>query len=722
MNDYNPKIITPFGFYCQKVLPLVYDQSLSYYEVLCKVSQKLNEVIEAQNSLQDQFVKMQEWVNTQIETYTKEMLEKWKDDGTLENMLLNAVNIVRSFDTCENMKTQNFTNGNIVKTLGYYNVNDGGSALYQVVDTLPTTYYETLPNGLYAKLIFQPIMTFVQFGIKPNVQIDQTEKFNEVFALLEGMNITIDDNNTYYLKPMRTSATESQNYNPKSNTVFKNMTFKLFDNNPNFTAIFSLYSVHDIVFENVTFDQNIANNEQMVVSIELDKMWWWATFYNEDIQDITFRKCVSKHQGIWFLNCSNKPMDTTERVNLYDCEFYRHYKHQSTWYDNTDVFLNALDSHVINCKFQSDSIESQTAIELHNAYSSAEYNTIDGYRCGIIITNLDANMIAMKRDETSISVSHNSITTCGYGISIYPTTDTDMNGIFIHDNFIYCDTLHFSFANGYGIMTNYTLPSVSNNDMIIRNCHIQNNVIDWKPDTYESTDQFAVSVFCGIGLSLNGGWQDCIIDGNTIRNTPGVGISLSADLKTGNTERKDVIGAMIKNNVIDNPLANSNLNVTASATSCYIQIVGNLQNCVVGENVLRYKENKPISQVLVFGSIAGTDTISLLPNYTDDPLNTSWENGTVNTTNATQIKQPALFVDAIGLVHLRGSFTIINNGTTQANIPARYCPPSQTTFGSTTINEDGSITSYAGGGQTVYLDDIVYRPKYYNAINTSRGG
>ena len=31
---------------CFHVLPLVYDQSLSYYEVLCKVTSKLNEVIE----------------------------------------------------------------------------------------------------------------------------------------------------------------------------------------------------------------------------------------------------------------------------------------------------------------------------------------------------------------------------------------------------------------------------------------------------------------------------------------------------------------------------------------------------------------------------------------------------------------------------------------------------------------------------------------------------
>lgn len=34
-----------FRFWCQKVLPLVFDDSISYYEVLCKLSSSLNDVI-----------------------------------------------------------------------------------------------------------------------------------------------------------------------------------------------------------------------------------------------------------------------------------------------------------------------------------------------------------------------------------------------------------------------------------------------------------------------------------------------------------------------------------------------------------------------------------------------------------------------------------------------------------------------------------------------------
>lgn len=45
--------IMPMKFRCQKVLPLVYDDSLSYYETLCKISAKLNEVIGAINELSE---------------------------------------------------------------------------------------------------------------------------------------------------------------------------------------------------------------------------------------------------------------------------------------------------------------------------------------------------------------------------------------------------------------------------------------------------------------------------------------------------------------------------------------------------------------------------------------------------------------------------------------------------------------------------------------------
>lgn len=43
--------IKPIIYFCNKILPAVYDESLSYYEALCKMRDKLNEVIDNVNNV-----------------------------------------------------------------------------------------------------------------------------------------------------------------------------------------------------------------------------------------------------------------------------------------------------------------------------------------------------------------------------------------------------------------------------------------------------------------------------------------------------------------------------------------------------------------------------------------------------------------------------------------------------------------------------------------------
>lgn len=76
--------VADFKFWCQKVLPLVYDDSLSYYEVLNKMVVYLNQVIDNINAdienveeLEDDFLLLQEYVNNffddidQLASYTE---------------------------------------------------------------------------------------------------------------------------------------------------------------------------------------------------------------------------------------------------------------------------------------------------------------------------------------------------------------------------------------------------------------------------------------------------------------------------------------------------------------------------------------------------------------------------------------------------------------------------------------------------------------------------
>lgn len=73
--------IRKFKFWCQKVLPLVYDDSLSYYEVLCKVVDYLNKVIEDMN---------------EIPSYIDAKIEESLDDEHLKELIEEVVANIES--------------------------------------------------------------------------------------------------------------------------------------------------------------------------------------------------------------------------------------------------------------------------------------------------------------------------------------------------------------------------------------------------------------------------------------------------------------------------------------------------------------------------------------------------------------------------------------------------------------------------------------------------
>lgn len=76
LNSTSSGIIEKFKFFCQKILPLTYDDSLSYYEVLCKVSEKLNEVIDKTNETTE----LINYVNNELKRVEKELDELAKQN------------------------------------------------------------------------------------------------------------------------------------------------------------------------------------------------------------------------------------------------------------------------------------------------------------------------------------------------------------------------------------------------------------------------------------------------------------------------------------------------------------------------------------------------------------------------------------------------------------------------------------------------------------------
>lgn len=65
------KDLNTFKFWCQKVLPLVYDDSLSYYEILCKVVDYINNMIENQKEFSEELAELKSELG---------VVQKWVDD------------------------------------------------------------------------------------------------------------------------------------------------------------------------------------------------------------------------------------------------------------------------------------------------------------------------------------------------------------------------------------------------------------------------------------------------------------------------------------------------------------------------------------------------------------------------------------------------------------------------------------------------------------------
>lgn len=85
-------MIENFKFWCQRVLPTVFDDTLSYYECLCKLTQKLNETINQSNETAEAMQQLKSYVdnyfsNLNVQTQINNKLDEMAADGTLDKII-----------------------------------------------------------------------------------------------------------------------------------------------------------------------------------------------------------------------------------------------------------------------------------------------------------------------------------------------------------------------------------------------------------------------------------------------------------------------------------------------------------------------------------------------------------------------------------------------------------------------------------------------------------
>ena len=118
------------NFWCQKVIPLVFDDSLSYYEAICKFMQKLNEVISALNNnaecideLQGKYIILQRnfdalevkweefktYIENKFNTFKTEITTKEENfETTINNEFTSFKNYVENY--LNNIDVQSYVN------------------------------------------------------------------------------------------------------------------------------------------------------------------------------------------------------------------------------------------------------------------------------------------------------------------------------------------------------------------------------------------------------------------------------------------------------------------------------------------------------------------------------------------------------------------------------------------------------------------------------------
>lgn len=207
------KPVPPFVQFCCAAVPMVFDDSLSYYEALCAMWKYLDETVKVINNnalvTEDfiaKFEELKEYVdhyfdNLDVQEEINNKLDAMVEDGTLQEIITQYIqaNVAWTFDNVEDMQSStNFINGSYAQTLGYYSANDGGGSIYKI---RTKTLDDVIDNGslievgddLVAELVCFNELNVKQFGAKGNgTDVDTTAIQNAIYyAYDHALNIYI---------------------------------------------------------------------------------------------------------------------------------------------------------------------------------------------------------------------------------------------------------------------------------------------------------------------------------------------------------------------------------------------------------------------------------------------------------------------------------------------------------------------------------------------------
>lgn len=126
-------------------------------ETVTEFTENVTEIV---NTYIEKFNELHDYVhdyfdNLDVQEEINHKLDEMVEDGTLQDVLLNYATVSKVYNTTREMISDSNTlvAGEKVKTLGYYEVNDGGGAEYLITPTAGSSYQIKFSDSLYATLI-----------------------------------------------------------------------------------------------------------------------------------------------------------------------------------------------------------------------------------------------------------------------------------------------------------------------------------------------------------------------------------------------------------------------------------------------------------------------------------------------------------------------------------------------------------------------------------------
>lgn len=233
--------LRPFQRFCMTIgnLPSSYIESLTYAELiywLCdylekKVIPTVNNNSDVVKEIQELFTELQNYVdnyfkNLDVQEEINNKLDEMAESGVLENILMNYVNVTKIYNTTvEMLQDSNLKNNQKVKTLGYYEINDGGGAEFIIKENSNKFYFNT-SNNLVAEIIEnEELINLKHYGIKNDNEIDNLEIMQRVNDYYTNKTLFIPSgtyliSNTFYISNNNNLLLD-QNAEIKANSIME---------------------------------------------------------------------------------------------------------------------------------------------------------------------------------------------------------------------------------------------------------------------------------------------------------------------------------------------------------------------------------------------------------------------------------------------------------------------------------------------------------------------